>query len=195
MTTREGAVRFPILRGDPNADRPFQDSSHSKEAHGEGNKTSRVGTFKAAVEIALLRDPVRRNGPRYKVSFAPGIAKDLGAHNNRTMAKKNKLAGTTPSTGTASARMPRANRPARSSIASSNTSGPSSGSRHNSPKPPSASSAPAGLGRPDAKRNSRTAGDQQRRHPADDPGQAPADLRRLGARLLHRLAQRAAPSR
>src|SRR5450756_2422798 len=47
---------------------------------------------------------------------------------------------------TASARMPRANRPARCSNASSNTSGPSSSSRNNSPKPPSACSAPAGPG-------------------------------------------------
>src|ERR1019366_7639807 len=52
-----------------------------------------------------------------------------------------------------------------------------------------------GLARPDAERNSRTAGDQQRRHSADDPGQAPADLRCLGARLLHRLAERAAQVR
>src|ERR1035437_9624896 len=36
-----------------------------------------------------------------------------------------------------------------------------------------------GLARPDAARNSRTAGDHQRRHPAGDPGQAPADLRCL----------------
>ena len=52
-----------------------------------------------------------------------------------------------------------------------------------------------GLAGQDAERNSRTAGDQQRRHPADDAGQAPADLRRVGARLLHRLPQRAAQVR
>src|ERR1039457_488971 len=81
-------------------------------------------------------------GTKYENLPLEGIVHSSEAKSSTTPPRS----GTTPSTGTASARMPQANRPARCSNASSNTSGPSSSSRHNSPKPPSACSAPAGPG-------------------------------------------------